>query len=66
VENREVKMMAELSRYVSKQYNALDEWEANPGTSQMRTADCAMMLKTIGNSIDDILREAGVLEVTRK
>ena len=62
MEKREVKMMAELSRYVAKQYNSLDDWEQNPGTAQMRTADCAMMLKSIGISIDDILKEAGVLE----
>ncbi len=61
MEKREIKMLAELSRYVAKQYNELDEWEANPGTSQMRTADCAMILKSIGTSIDDIFKEAGVL-----
>lgn len=62
MEKREVKMMAELSRYVAEKYNSLDEWEQNPGTSQMRTSDCAMILKSIGISIDDILKEAGVLE----
>ena len=61
MEKRTIKMLAELSRYVAKQYNELDQWEQNPGTSQMRTADCAMMLKSIGNSIDDIFKEAGVL-----
>jgi len=61
VEKREIKMLAELSRYVSKQYNELQEWEANPGTAQMRTVDCAMMLKSIGVSIDDIFKEAGLI-----
>ena len=61
MKQREIKMLAELSRYVAKQYNDLDQWEQNPGTSQMRTADCAMILKSIGKSIDDIFKQAGVL-----
>tara|TARA_A100001037_G_C14973043_1_gene554626 strand:- start:442 stop:651 length:210 start_codon:yes stop_codon:yes gene_type:complete len=61
VEKREIKMLSELSRYVAEQYNNLEQWEQNPGTAQMRTADCAMMLKSIGKSIDDIFREAGLL-----
>ena len=61
MEKREIKMLSELSRYVAEQYNNLEQWEQNPGTAQMRTADCAMMLKSIGKSIDDIFREAGLL-----
>lgn len=61
MEKREIKMLAELSRYVAEQYNKLDEWEQNPGTSQMRTSDCAMILKSIGVSLDDIFKEAGLI-----
>ena len=61
MEKREIKMLAELSRYVAKQYNDLDEWEQNPGTAQMKTADCAMMLRSIGRSLDDIFKEAGLV-----
>ena len=61
MEKREIKMLAELSRYVAKQYNELDDWEQNPGTAQMKTADCAMILKSIGISIDDIFKEAGLV-----
>ena len=61
MEKREIKMLAELSRYVATQYNQLEQWEQNPGTAQMRTADTAMILKSFGRSIDDIFKEAGVL-----
>ncbi len=61
MEKREVKMLSELSRYVAEQYNNLDSWEQNPGTAQMRTRDCAMILKSIGKSIDDIFKSAGLL-----
>ncbi len=61
MEKREVKMLAELSRFVADQYNNLEGWEQNPGTAQMRTADCAMILRSIGKSIDDIFKSAGLL-----
>lgn len=54
-----IKKLGALAAFVADSYNNLDEWEQAPGTSQMRTADCAGMLKTIGLSIDDLMRELG-------
>ena len=59
MEANEIQKVAQLQQWVAEQYNNLEPWEQNPGTSQMRTADVAGMLKTIGNSLDDILRDAG-------
>ena len=54
-----INMLGALAAFVADSYNNLDEWEQSPGTSQMRTADCANMLKTIGLSIDELMRELG-------
>lgn len=61
MEISEIKKIGQLQQWVAEQYNNLDSWEQAPGTSQMRTADVAGMLKTIGNSLDDLLRDAGAL-----
>ena len=54
-----IKKLGALAAFVADSYNNLDEWEQAPGTSQMRTADCAQMLKSIGLSIDELMRDLG-------
>ena len=54
-----INMLGALAAFVADSYNNLDEWEQAPVTAQMRTADCANMLKTIGLSIDELMRELG-------
>ncbi len=54
-----ISKLGALAAFVADSYNNLDEWEQSPGTSQMRTADCANMLKSIGLSIDELMRDLG-------
>ena len=63
MEISEIKKVGQLQQWVAEQYNNLEPWEQAPGTSQMRTANVAGILKTIGNSLDDLLRDAGALAV---
>ena len=61
MEESQLKKLIQLQQWVAEQYNNLEQWEQSPGTAQMRTYDTAMMLKSIGASLDDILREAGAI-----